>query len=210
MKYLYLLFLLLLLSVNTTQAIETQVNKNFNILFIGADDLRMNIGAYGDKIAITPNIDILASEGVVFDKAYVQFASCNASRASMMTGLYPDAIKVWRLNTHFRKTAPDVITLPQHFKNNGYHTESIGKVYHNYANIRDEKSWSVPARLDQESHFDDYVLESSIKKGAKKGVATESVEYIGNKYVDDHITVDAVQTIKRLKNSKSPFWLSGL
>ncbi len=213
MKFLSLLCLLLPFLVSVTQAnaepsIDTLANKKFNILFIGADDLRMNIGTYGDKVAITPNIDALASEGVVFDKAYVQFASCNASRASMLTGLYPDAIKVWRLNTHFRKTAPDVVTLPQHFKNNGYHTESIGKVYHNYANIRDDKSWSVPARLDQESHFDDYVLETSIKEGNKKGIAAESAEYSGNKYVDDHITVDAVQTIKRLKNSKSPFFLA--
>ncbi|WP_019028892.1 sulfatase [Colwellia piezophila] len=201
--------LLFLFFAETRGAIEEEVGqKKFNILFIGADDLRMNIGIYGENKAVTPNIDTLAAEGVNFTKAYVQFASCNASRASMLTGMYPDSIKVWRLNTHFRKTAPDVVTLPQHFKNNGYHTESIGKIYHNYANIRDAKSWSVPARLAQEPHFDDYVLESSIKKGAKKGVATESAEYIGNKYVDDHITVDAVQTIKRLKNSKSPFFLA--
>ena len=142
------------------QANNVLPSKKLNVLFIGADDLRMNISFYGDEVAITPNIDALASEGVVFTKAYAQFASCNASRASMLTGMYADSIKVWRLNSHFRKTAPNVVTLPQHFKNNGYHTESIGKVYHNYANIRDEKSWSVPARLDQESHFDDYALES--------------------------------------------------
>lgn len=207
MRFLYWLFLLLLLTTNETQASETYFNKNYNIIFIGADDLRMNIGAYGDKTAITPNIDALAAQGVVFDKAYVQFASCNASRASMLTGMYPDSINVFKLNTHFRNTAPYVITLPQYFKNNGYHTESIGKVYHNYANIRDDKSWTVPARLDQESHFDDYVLESSMTKGDKKGIAAESSEYTGDKYVDDKITTDAIQTIKRLKNSKKPFFL---
>jgi len=206
MKFLYLWFVFLFF-VTETHANNKLANKKFNILFIGADDLRMNIGAYGDKIAVTPNIDALASEGVVFDKAYVQFASCNASRASMMTGLYPDAIKVWRLNSHFRKTAPDVITLPQHFKDNGYHTESIGKIYHNYANIRDDKSWSVPARLDQESHFDDYVLEASINEGDKKGIAAESAEYSGDKYVDDKITTDAIKTIEKLKKSKKPFFL---
>ncbi|PKI16660.1 sulfatase [Colwellia sp. 12G3] len=194
--------------LNEAMVFAVKPNKKMNVLFIGADDLRMNIGAYGDKTAITPNIDALASQGVIFTKAYVQFASCNASRASMLTGMYPDSINVYKLNTHFRKTAPDVITLPQHFKNNGYHSESIGKVYHNYANIRDPKSWSVPARLDQESHFDDYVLAASMVKGNKKGRATESAEYSGNKYVDDHITSDAVQTIKRLKNSNKPFFLA--
>ncbi len=213
MKYLFLLFFSLSCFLLPLQASEelfhaVQVNNKLNVLFIGADDLRMNLGAYGDQIAITPNIDVLATEGVRFEKAYVQFASCNASRASMLTGMRPDSINVYRLNTHFRETAPDVVTLPQHFKNNGYHTESIGKIYHNYANIRDEKSWSVPARLDQESHFDDYVLATSIKKGAKKGIAAESAEYQGDKYVDDKITTDAIQTINTLRNSKEPFFLA--
>ena len=213
MKYLFLLFFSLPCFLLPLQASEelfhaVQVNNKLNVLFIGADDLRMNLGAYGDQTAITPNIDALAAEGVRFTKAYVQFASCNASRASMLTGMRPDSINVYRLNTHFRETAPDVVTLPQHFKNNGYHTESIGKIYHNYANIRDEKSWSVPARLAQESHFDDYVLATSIKKEAKKGIAAESAEYKGDKYIDDKITKNAIQTINTLKNSKEPFFLA--
>jgi len=213
MKYLFILLFSLPCFLLPLQASEelfhaVQVNNKLNVLFIGADDLRMNVGAYGDQTANTPNIDALAAEGVRFTKAYVQFASCNASRSSMLTGMRPDSINVYRLNTHFRETAPDVITLPQHFKNNGYHTESIGKIYHNYANIRDEKSWSVPARLDQESHFDDYVLTTSIKKDAKKGIAAESAEYQGDKYVDDKITTDAIQTINTLKNSKEPFFLA--
>jgi len=125
----------------------------------------------------------------------------------MLTGMYPNSINVFRLNTHFRNTAPDVVTLPQHFKNNGYHTESIGKVYHNYANITDDKSWSVPARLAQESHFTDYVLTSSIKADNKKGLATESAEYEGDLYVDDQITAEAIKTIKRLKTKNKPFFL---
>jgi len=208
MNFLYLLLLLLSLLLNETQANEVPINKKLNVLFIGADDLRMNLGVYGDPLAITPNIDELAAQSVRFNKAYVQFASCNASRASMLTGMYPDSLKVWRLNTPFRKTAPEVITLPQHLKDNGYHTESIGKVYHNYGNIGDVKSWSVPARLAQESHFTDYVLPSSLEKGAKKGIAAESAEYTGNIYVDDKITQDAIETIHRLKNNEQPFFLA--
>ncbi|MCP4046536.1 MAG: sulfatase [Gammaproteobacteria bacterium] len=168
----------------------------------------MNIGAYGDKTAVTPNIDALAKEGVVFTRAYVQFASCNASRASMLTGMRPDSIQVWRLNSHFRDTAPDVVTLPQHFRNNGYHTESVGKIFHNYANIRDEASWSVPARLDQENHFTDYALATSIEEGEKIGIAAENAEYKGDGYVDDRITTDAIETLERLKKENKPFFLA--
>ncbi|WNC69171.1 sulfatase [Thalassotalea nanhaiensis] len=201
------IILALLIISFTSLATDKQATEKLNVLFIGADDLRMNLGAYGDNIAITPNIDALATQGVVFTKAHVQFTSCNASRASMLTGMRPDSIKVYKLNTHFRSTVPDIVTLPQHFKNNGYHTESIGKIYHNYANITDEKSWSVPARLAQEPHFNDYVLKSSFKSGKAKGIAAESATYSGDKYVDDKITSDAVQTITRLKNTNKPFFL---
>ncbi|MBY6210931.1 sulfatase [Microbulbifer agarilyticus] len=190
------------------QALSAKENQPLNVVLIIADDLRMNIGAYGDEFAKTPNIDALANESVRFNRAYVQFASCNASRSSMLTGKYPDTIGVWRLNTHFRKTTPDVVTLPQHFKRNGYHTESIGKVFHNYANITDPASWSVPARLDQASHFTDYVMPKSLAPGKKKGVATEVGESAVNQYVDDKITADAVATLKRLKDTRTPFFLA--
>ena len=88
----------------------------------------------------------------------------------------PDTISVWRLNTHFRKTAPDVVTLPQYFRRHGYHTESIGKILHNYAGITDdENSWSTPARFAQINHFGDYALKDS-KPGKMKGIAAESAD----------------------------------
>lgn len=180
-----------------------------NVLFIAADDLRMNLRCYGDDFAVTPNLDKLASQSMVFDRAYCQFSSCNASRASLLTGMRPDTISVWRLGDHFRKTAPDVITLPQHFKANGYHTESIGKIYHNYNKIRDnEKSWSVPARMDQINHFDDYALEANNRQGKSKGIAAENADVSDDQYVDGQITEDGIATIKKLADSKEPFFLA--
>ncbi|MEM9017763.1 MAG: sulfatase-like hydrolase/transferase, partial [Verrucomicrobiota bacterium] len=130
-----------------------------NVLFIAADDLRLNLGCYGDEIAVTPNLDRLAAKSTRFDRAYCQFASCNASRASVLTGQRPDSISVYRLNTDYRDTSPEAITLPQHFLEHGYHTESIGKVLHNYGKSNEnDRAWSVPARFDKETHFLDYAL----------------------------------------------------
>lgn len=182
-----------------------------NVLFIAVDDLRMNLGCYGDEVAVTPNIDRLAGKSVRFNRAYCQFASCNASRASLLTGQRPDTISVYKLNTNYRDTAPDVVTLPQHFKEQGYHTEAIGKVLHNYyTNLRDnDLSWSVPARFDKLSHFTDYALEENIPQGkAKKTIVAELADVGDDAYYDGEITEDAVRTIERLSTQDMPFFLA--
>jgi iduronate 2-sulfatase len=116
-----------------------------NVLFIAVDDLRPTIGAYGDPYAKTPNLDRLARSGVTFLQAYAQQALCNPSRASLMTGLRPDSIRVWDLDTDFRANVPDVVTLPQHFMRHGYRTVQIGKIYHN--TLPDRRSWHQEIHL---------------------------------------------------------------
>ena len=74
-----------------------------NILFIAVDDLRPELGCYGADHVVSPNIDRLAAEGLVFDRAYCQSAVCNPSRASLMTGLRPDTLRVWDLCNGFRE-----------------------------------------------------------------------------------------------------------
>ncbi len=98
-----------------------------NILFIGVDDLRPELASYGATYIKSPNIDRIAAEGVLFDRAYAQQAVCMQSRASMLSGLRPDTFSD---NAFFRKFVPDVVTLPQHFKNHGYFTQSFGKIFH--------------------------------------------------------------------------------
>lgn len=189
----------------------SQDNSRTNVLFISADDLRMNLGCYGDEVAVTPNIDRLAERSTKFNRAFCQFASCNASRASILTGQRPDTISVYKLNTHYRDRIPDLVSLPQHFKEQGYHTEAVGKVLHNYyPALRDnELSWSVPARFDKLSHFFDYALEANIPlaKG-QKTIVSELADVEDDAYYDGEITDDAVRTIKRLSSQDKPFFLA--
>jgi iduronate 2-sulfatase len=113
-----------------------------NVLFIAVDDMRPELGCYGNTIVKTPNIDRLAKRGIVFNHAYCQQAVCSPSRTAIMTGLRPDTTKVWDLETHFRVAQPDCVTLPQHFKANGYHCAALSKVYH--AGFEDGRSWNEP------------------------------------------------------------------
>jgi iduronate 2-sulfatase len=101
-----------------------------NVLFIIVDDLTTTLGSYGDPAARTPNMDALAARGVRFQRAYTQFALCNPSRCSFLTGCYPERTKVYDLTTSLRVALPDVVTLPQAFKNAGYLSGRIGKVFH--------------------------------------------------------------------------------
>lgn len=117
--------------------------RGLNVLFIAVDDLRPELGCYGNDLIKTPNVDRLAKRSVVFQRAYCQAPVCGPSRASLLTGLRPDTTRVWGNRTHFRETVPDVITLPQCFKQAGYFTQAIGKVLH--GNMADPPSWSVPA-----------------------------------------------------------------
>jgi iduronate 2-sulfatase len=113
-----------------------------NVLFIAVDDLRPEGGTFGPSPVKTPNIDALARRGTAFTRAYAQQAVCSPSRTSLLTGRRPDATRIYDLETHFRTTIPTVVTLPELFKRHGYHTEGLGKIYHD--GLDDPQSWSVP------------------------------------------------------------------
>lgn len=117
----------------------------YNVLFLAVDDLRPELGCYGRSLVQSPNIDRLAAQGLRFNRAYCQEALCNPSRASLLTGLRPETLRVNDLATHFRDLNPDVVTLPQVFKQNGYTSRSIGKIFHTTnGNHDDNESWSEP------------------------------------------------------------------
>jgi iduronate 2-sulfatase len=111
-----------------------------NVLFIISDDLRPDLSCYGSYVA-TPNLDRLAGDGVRFANAWVQYPLCNPSRTSMLTGRYPTTTGALSNRNYFRDSYPDMITLPQLFKNAGYDTLGIGKVFHDSAD--DLPSWTI-------------------------------------------------------------------
>ncbi len=119
------------------------VGNGLNVLFLVVDDLRPELGCYGNELVHSPNLDRLASTSLLFRHAYCQSAVCGPSRASLLTGLRPDTTRVWGNRTHFRDTIPEVVTLPQRFRQEGYYTQAIGKVLH--GNKADRLSWSEPA-----------------------------------------------------------------
>ncbi len=124
--------------------LRANADGQYNVLFIAVDDLRPLLDCYGHSEMHTPNIDRLAQRGTLFNRAYCQFPVCNPSRASVLTGLRPDATGVHDNPTDFREILPGTVTLPQHFKANGYHTRSVGKIAHGDAAWMDELSWSAP------------------------------------------------------------------
>ena len=205
----------------TTIVVAQPVRKN--ILFIAVDDLRTELGCYGVDQIKTPNIDRLAKQGVVFNHAYCQQAVSSPTRTSLLTGLRPDATKVYDLVTHFRSTVPDVVTLPQHFKNQGYYTRSFGKIYH--AGLDDSLSWSeksvVPAYAMYALPINQELVARkkkalSLKIGsspvaqynATTGPAYECADVPDNTYGDGVITDAAISLLKESKMKDNPFFLA--
>ncbi len=206
---------ILLIPPSTTmeqkQSPQSAIGKP-NVLFIAVDDLRVQLGCYGDPIAQTPNIDALAARGMLFQRAYCQQALCNPSRASVMTGHYPDSLGVWNLVTHFRKTQPDIVTLPERFKQEGYFTQNLGKIFHNYRQkIRnDQQSWSVPSKYAWGAHSDDWYIEGEPFEMHQiaKGPSVQKVDVPDEAYLDGRIAKSAIDVIQKRAHDKQPFFLA--
>ena len=172
-KYIHMLKfndLILLILLNSTLNFA-QYSEKFNVLFIISDDLNCAIGAYGDPLADTPNIDRLAKEGVLFTNAHVQYPLCGPSRVSFMTGLYPDQTKSKELRLHVRQTIPDVITLGQKFRMENYHSIRVGKVYH-YHNPRD---------IGTASYDDPYTWDRTVNPYGRDKIEEHKIKFLKSK-----------------------------
>src|SRR5690606_26237517 len=146
------------------------------------------------------------SKGTVFNMAYCQQAVCNASRASIMTGLRPDQEGVTNLVNHFREKIPDVVTLPQVFIKNGYEAVAIGKIYHGSAKAQDPISWTEPSILNVSKKGDEYALPKN--KTGKKASSYELADVGDDAYEDGQIANAAIKQLSEFKNTGKPFFLA--
>ncbi len=181
-----------------------------NVLFIAIDDLRPALGCYGDKTAVTPNIDRLAKRSTLFNRAYCQQAVCCPSRLSLLTGRRPDTTRVWDLSTHFRQALPDAVTLPQHFKQHGYHTQSIGKIFHGGGKpAKDPPSWSAEPKYDV-SHEPKlrYALPKNLQGKGLKRNSSEATDVPDRHYIDGVVCDTAIATLADLEAQQTPFFLA--
>ncbi len=223
----FVIFIFLLgQSFNCTAQQNTveKVTKSPNILFIAIDDLRPELASYGSEIAQSPNLDKLASQGLQFNRAYCQQAICGPSRASVLTGLRPETSGIFHNYLKIRELHPDIVTLPQHFKNNGYESVYYGKIFH-HGDLDDSLSWSrVPGqkpksvvgfalpenqRLQEETRKEMFSKYGDVAKyGLAMGPAYESADVPDNTYDDGYNTDLAIADIKAMaKNSDEPFFL---
>lgn len=189
-------------------AAQTAPARRPNVLFFAVDDLRPEFGCYGFSYVKSPNLDRLARQGMVFDRAYCQQAVCSPSRSSVLTGARPDTTKVWDLVTHFRTAMPDVVTLPQHFKQHGYFVQGMGKIFH--GGYDDEPSWSVPWQTPGAPVYAvNRMPEKKSGSGKQKsGPAFEAGEVADDFYKDGKTANLAVAALRSRQGKPEPFFLA--
>ncbi|MBK1825886.1 sulfatase [Haloferula rosea] len=198
-----------------------------NVLLILVDDLKPAIGAYGDPTAITPSLDALTARGMRFDAAYCNQAVCAPSRFNLMLGSRSTSSGLYSLGSNLRKAYPEAVTLPQHFAHHGYHTESLGKVFHiGHGNHGDPQSFSSP-------HFKDLVIEYQLPESTGGGQLTREEGYFTNQgqrdadgklrprgaafeapdvgdeaYADGRVAAEAIKRLRAASERDEPFFIA--
>ncbi len=197
-----------------------------NILLLLVDDLKPALGCYGDRWAITPNIDRLAAQGVRFESAYCNQSVCAPSRNTLLLGVRSTTLGVYSLGRNFRQAAPDAVTLPQYFMNHGYRTEAVGKVLHTgHGNHEDPASWSVAPQLEKVVEYllpensaggrltreDAFFTNQMLGKvgSLPKGAAWESTDVPDRAYADGRIAEEGIRRLRAAsRRPDQPFFLA--
>jgi iduronate 2-sulfatase len=192
-----------------------------NILFIAIDDLRPELGCYGNAQIKSPSIDKLASEGLIFNRTYCQQPICMASRASLMSGLRPDTLHIYNCES-LEEDAPGILTLDQHFENNGYEIWAAGKIYHHgidyevqfgdaYHKVETEqvgRGYLSENAIKIVEEYDTWYREHRKQSGGGRGPAFEWPDVPDNAYHDGKMTDMAIEKLSDLKTSDKPFFMA--
>ena len=185
-----------------------------NLLFIAIDDLAVSLGCYGNKVVKTPHMDRLAARGVRFDRAYCQLPLCNPSRASVMTGLRPDTIRVYDLDRHFREERPNAVSLSELFRKNGYFAGRVGKIYHYNVprgigtdGLDDEPSWDEVVNPKGRDTMEEFLITNAEPhrpiSGALSWLAAEGTD---EEQTDGMIATEAIKLLREKKGE--PFFIA--
>lgn len=191
----------------------SQAQDTPNVLFIAVDDLRPELNCYGKTHMHTPHMDSLAAQGTLFEKAYCMVPTCGASRASMMTGIRPTPTRFINHLSRADEDAPNTKTMNTHFKQHGYTTVSLGKVFHHPEDS--SEGWSKPAWRQRSSSGRSYYLPESLEKrasakhvpGKKNGPAYEAAAVPDDQYPDAQVAAKAIRRLKQLKHQGSPWFM---
>ncbi|WP_246454756.1 sulfatase [Hyunsoonleella aquatilis] len=188
------------------KTVETQDQKPMNILFIAVDDLRPELNFYGANHIQSPNLDKLAIESLVFNRAYCNVPVCGASRASLLTGVRPARHRFIDARTEKDVDAPDAVSLPLLLKQNGYTTISNGKIYHSGKD--DNNAWD--SRWFPKGNVRDYQLSESAKQAivTSYGPPFENVAVEDDAYFDGKIAKKGIEDLQKLKEGNQPFFLA--
>ena len=172
----------------------------YNVLFIVSDDLRPTLGSYGNTIVKTPNLDKFAKQGVRFDRAYCQYPLCNPSRSSLLTGKYPTQTSILDNEYYFRALHPELVSITQHFKANGYATLRTGKIYH--GGIDDTDSWTEGG---EERNFTGAKRPPSNPEGAERTAQSDRIVMLegdGETNGDYRAASRAIELLEKYKDQQ--------
>lgn len=202
---------------------ESPASSAPNILFIAVDDLRPELKCYGQQHIHSPNIDRLASVGTLFKRNYCQVPVCGASRASLLSGVRPTSRRFIDYTARMDEDFPGAISLPEHFKQNGYTTVSLGKIFHyddDQLSAWSKPPWS-PATANSEYGWFDYADSNSLavirshpdfKEGADwskmRGPAFEYPDVPDTAYKDGKLAERAIQELSAFAEQGKPFFLA--
>ena len=224
-RILTILIALLLAPFVGSHAADVPATKKPNVLFIAIDDLKPLLGCYGASWIKSPNIDRLASHGTRFTANYCQVSFCAPSRFSLLTGLRPDTTHIVvnpaKQDDLLRKRFPDIVTLPQHFKNNGWLTCAMGKVFDGRTvdDGHDTASWSMPyvRRFDEAPGglrkppgYQNKSTQQQLAAAAPgtQGPPVECEDVPDNAYYDGAMARTGAAKIREFAKAKQPFFLA--
>lgn len=188
--------------------VDTLLPEKPNILFIAVDDLRPELGCYGNTIIKSPNIDRLASKSVIFRRAYCNVPVSGASRASLLTGTRPTSYRFLSFETWADRDNPEAVTLPAHFRKNGYYSVGLSKIFHNMGDGKD--AWDEEWRPSAPGTWRNYATTQNllIDKETKRGMPYECADVSDTVYYDGKTAQKAINFIRNYSKSDKPFFLA--